>query len=211
MTPRFKQKPDDADMPAKPVQPELKICKWVEGKLSLPRDVRSKWLTDEVRAPDWRTVLKEFDRVFGAEEASAAGAAPASTVAESEDFDWAKVFPGDKPTAEALLATDGSFKLSWDKDVELIWSEEKLYVHAVENINVDSTSPFLTYGAGTWLSAEKAKVYVKDFPEKCLPLELENGDASKVVIEDCYFERHSLTVPAKRVPVLSRRMDMIQT
>lgn len=48
-----------------PQVPALSICEVKGDSCTLPSDIRKKWLNDPVRSPEWRTLLREFDALFG--------------------------------------------------------------------------------------------------------------------------------------------------
>ena len=50
-------------MKAAPELPKLKMCTYDHSSntLSVPRDIRDRWLTDPVRSLDWKQVLRRFD------------------------------------------------------------------------------------------------------------------------------------------------------
>ncbi|CAK9097291.1 unnamed protein product [Durusdinium trenchii] len=84
---KFQASPDLSTQ-TKPREPVLKLCTMTDGHLTMPKDVREKWLSCPVRNPDWRQRLKNFDNVFAPVTNGEAGApAPMVTSKTSADLD----------------------------------------------------------------------------------------------------------------------------
>ena len=198
--PRYKQEADSESMPANPAEPELKLCSILNGCLCLPRDVRQEFLTDPVRAPEWRRMLLEFDRVFGTHAEPEASPAADGAGQAASSFEWSNVFPGEitdtQPWHEAF---DGKVKgkFQWcpeimaylvECDNDQVGEEGapkkwRLYVEAVENYTMVATEPALTYGAGGWLLEGRADQFITDNPQghKAVLCEFSSDDAPVVL------------------------------
>lgn len=167
-------------MPMNPVEPTLKLCSLLDGCLVLPRDVRTQFLTDPVRSPEWRKVVQEFDRCFAvAAPASAPPPAAANgSAAETSGgaFDWSQHFPNEPSTKSALQEKYGDKikgKCQWCPQltaylVDAGDSNEgdavkyMLFVEASEAYSIPVDEAFLTYGAGSWLLDAKVDTYVEE-------------------------------------------------
>ncbi|CAE6916132.1 unnamed protein product [Symbiodinium sp. CCMP2456] len=181
--PRFQENPNAAQIPQPPAVPVFKLCVYADGALALPRDVRGTYLSDPVRAPEWRQLLQEFDRSYANGTSPQTG--PTETGSETVDaaFDWSKVFPNETADPQSLKATDGAITFAMSSQVNFIVVEQKLYLEAVEDATLDAKSPLLTYGAGSWLTGERGKNQVKEFPDKSCRCEF-GDDTAKVVLEE---------------------------
>ena len=91
--PRYVPNPPEADRPIPAVMPTLAICVVSDNSLTVPPPIRQEFLTDPTRAPEWRTFLKRFDKMYGT-PASFAPAAAAIPVEESS-FNWERAFQDD--------------------------------------------------------------------------------------------------------------------
>ena len=213
-TPKYKAELDEDSVPTGPEPPSLKLCSLVDDCLVLPRDVRSEFLTDAVRAPEWRKVVQEFDRTFatGATPnpvqpvAAAANAGSVSTsAAATSAFDWGALFP-DEPREPANFHSKYeqsiTAKCAWCPEVQAFIvdtagenTEEQnrkpmLFLEAKENYEISQSEAFLTYGAGTWLMDSKATQWLNDqdgFPHKACLCEFKSDEAL-VLLEECSFK-----------------------
>ncbi|CAK9003618.1 unnamed protein product [Durusdinium trenchii] len=83
--PKYNPTPEETVGTAK--IPTLKICNMVNGHLSIPQEMRQKWLNDPIRNPDWRVRLHNFDSVFQpVSDANAAPRTAPTTSAENMDL-----------------------------------------------------------------------------------------------------------------------------
>ena len=180
--PKYKPQVDEDAMPAVPEQPSLKICTMVDDTLNLPRAVRSEWLGDPVRSPEWKKLLIEFDRAFaspgGPAEESSAVTEASEPAANAQPFDWAALFP-DEPRDAAAFHTkyrnSAVFQsAAWcpemclyvvDTSTESEECKPKLFLEAKNDYLLPSTEPILTYGAGQWLMDAKAETWLSDQDE----------------------------------------------
>lgn len=148
-----------------PRAPEMRVCKLDDRCLSIPRDIRDKWLVDPVRSPQWRDVLRKFDAVFAVSvpvNPEVAEAAVADEV-KVEEFDWGKIFPEAVTTEEELgkLKIETSFQLSVPGAHMNITDKKELYVLATsDEVTLPDNVWIIGYGAGMWLQDEKAKNFL---------------------------------------------------
>lgn len=178
--PRYKPEADLENMPAEPLEPELRLCTILDGCLCLPRDVRQEFLTDAVRSPEWRKMLQEFDRVFGTH--AEPEAAPVTDGQAPVAFDWQKAFPGEITDKDPWhVEFDGKVKgkFQWCPELmaylveceadqaseETVHKKFRLYVEALGDYTIAATDPALTYGAGSWLLEGKAEQFITDNPQ----------------------------------------------
>ena len=202
--PKYKPQLDEDAAPAVPEPPTLKICTMVDDTLNLPRAVRSEWLGDPVRSPEWKKLLVEFDRVFASsgdapEESSAVVAAAVEPDANAQPFDWASLFPDEPRDAAAFHAKYRNSAVfqsaAWcpevclyvvDTSTETEEHKPKLFLEGKNDYLLPSTEPILTYGAGQWLMDAKAETWLSDQDEskhKAVICEF-GDDLDKVVLED---------------------------
>lgn len=207
--PRYKAQMDDDAIPASPDLPDLRLRTIVDNLLVLPRDVRSEFLTDPIRAGEWRKILAEFDRTFanadagqGQEGTPAPATQPQPQGQAEAAFKWSELFP-----SEPTQATDFHAKYQSNIKGRCAWCPElqahivdtspdncepdqrekpMLFVEAKEDYVVSDSEPFLTYGAGTWLMDAKADqwfVEQEGHPHKAVWCTFQS-DQVLVVLED---------------------------
>ena len=80
-TPKYKPEVGEDEIPRTPEGPAFSLCRLVDGVLVLPRGCRQEWMTDAVRAPEWRKIVQEFGRHFST---PAAAKAPPQARSESQ-------------------------------------------------------------------------------------------------------------------------------
>ncbi len=179
--PRYKGELNEESVPTTPEAPQLSLCTIVDNVLVLPRDVRTEFLTDPIRAGEWRQLLGEFDRTFAAsgqgsgQDSSQAASAPPE--AEDGAFKWSDLFPEECKEAAAFhtkYQNNIKGKCAWCPELQVYivdTSQENteehdkkpmLFIEAKETYEIASNEPFLTYGAGTWLMDSKADQWLKD-------------------------------------------------
>lgn len=179
--PKYKADIDADNLPNPAELPELKICSFVDGALVLPRDIRAQFLTDTVRAPEWRKIIQEFDRCYGK-----------SVTAESEVVQSAgnesDATPGPvngpvalEPAEEAAgfhSRCDAKIKAKFSWSPELmaylveqnpsddtdVMAEYELYLEASADYTIGTDEPVLTYGAGSWLTDGKVENFLANAP-----------------------------------------------
>ena len=186
---KYKPEPEPEALPENPEDPTLRLCSLDGGVLILPRDVRSQFLTDPVRAPEWRGILQEFDRCYGSastesaeSEVIAAGDASAPTAEQglaamgvAAEFE----FPTET-TADWHARCDANVKakFNWCPEIsaylvpkpdqgddEMALEDFELYVEATAEYTIGKDEPFLTYGAGSWLQdAGKVDAFLENAP-----------------------------------------------
>ena len=160
--------------------------------------MRSEWLADPVRAPQWRKMLLEFDRTFGTRPDAAPviqSGAEAETTGRPVDLDWDQIFPGEPREAPAWHgAYDAKIKgkFQWCPELTgyLVGDADdvtKFFLEASENYELtgtESNEPLLTYGAGTWLQDAKVESYLDENPEGKGLLCTFNSDCCSVMLEE---------------------------
>lgn len=180
-TPRYCANPPAHELPVEPNEPTLQLCSLVDGCLVLPRDVRTEFLTDPVRSPEWRQVVQEFDRCFAvAAPAAAATAPPAAGGPEAAPgapaFDWSQHFanePGTKSAFQEKYSAKIKGKCQWCPQLtaylvdpgdsnEADAVKYMLFVEASEAYTIPVDEAFLTYGAGSWLLDAKVDTYLEE-------------------------------------------------
>lgn len=174
--PRYRPDLPEEEQPINAEAPELKLCTLIDECLVLPRDVRGEFLTDPVRAPEWRRILQEFDRTFG----SNAGPAPAPTsdqnTESAEAFSWANAFTGEPSQAAEFHSKYDAHvkgKCAWCPELVAYIVDEtpdnhegprnppKFFVEAKDDYIIPS-EPILVYGAGAWLMDARATQFLED-------------------------------------------------
>ena len=109
--------PDCPGLPDAMTPPALLARKEVERKLTIPSDVRQKFLGDPLRSAEWKKLLKSFEKLHGSTSAAPAPATPAtpatkepatSPAAEGADANpWKHIFEGEPRTLTDLVAKYG--------------------------------------------------------------------------------------------------------
>ncbi|CAK9032871.1 unnamed protein product, partial [Durusdinium trenchii] len=66
----------------------MKMCTMVNGHLSIPTEIRQRWLSDPMRNPDWRVRLSNFDSVF-APSSAPTNQTPPTPAPNAENVDLA--------------------------------------------------------------------------------------------------------------------------
>eukprot|EP00438_Fugacium_kawagutii_P027851 Skav201824 [mRNA] locus=scaffold1071:397086:402945:- [translate_table: standard] len=182
-TPRYQPQPPQHELPLDPAEPELKLCSLVDGCLVLPRDVRTEFMTDPVRAPEWRKVVQEFDRCFAvaapaaaAQESGAGDAAATASGGGNAGFDWSAYF-ANEPRAKAAFQEKYGDKIKgkcqWCPQLTAYLVDPgdssdgdavkyMLFVEASEAYTIPVDEAFLTYGAGSWLLDSKVDSYLEE-------------------------------------------------
>ena len=179
--PKYQAEPNPGDLPTGPAEPEFKLCSLVDGCLVLPRDVRTEFLTDPVRGPEWRKIVGEFDRCFAVaapRDAADAGPAASDEPANQQQagFSWESIFadePRDKASWHQKYDGQVKGKCQWcpqltaylveaPSDGEDETPKYMLFVEASEDYTIPKDDVFLAYGAGTWLLDGKADAYMEE-------------------------------------------------
>ena len=182
MLPRYKATPSD-ETPVAVSEPTFHVCSLENSKLTVPASVRSQWITDPIRAPEWRKLLTDFDRQWAEPQAAAQGtravqpaaATAAATSAATEtgelpptetkaQFDWGSIFPDAASTKTDLDQKFGAALHSFTVSAGLqgaIFEGPQLYLIATQDSEVNTTEPVFTYGAGSWLLDNKASTYLQ--------------------------------------------------
>lgn len=178
--PRYKAQAED-EQPVEVTEPSLQLCKVNEGVLTVPQDLRGRYLSDPVRAPEWRRLLSEFDARWSS-TGSGASSTPAkqpvtgagegdtvvveaSTAPCSDAFDWAAVYLGEPRKKEDMISTYGEGAHSFTINGTLmgvIVEGPKLFLVSSGQTSLSGDSPLLFFGAGSWLLDAKATSYAQD-------------------------------------------------
>lgn len=209
-TPKYKPEVGEDEIPRTPEGPAFSSCRLVDGVLVLPRDCRQEWMTDAVRAPEWRKIVQEFDRHFStpaaakappqarseSQPATAEGSGPASTPA----LDWQQLF-GPSLGASAFqqeYAGKIKGKFAWCPELTAYLVEPtpqaddddgmplyQLFLEASQDYSLATTDAFLTYGAGAWLTDSKADQFLENAPVNHRGVLCEfRSDDVRVVLEE---------------------------
>ena len=197
VAPRYRASPAQEEMPVSPERPTLEICQHQQGTLLLPRDIRQHFLQCPLWGPEWRDVLKDFDKAWSvnAEPVAAAATVAAAAVdpaaaagpAAAGSFDWAAVFSDEAKTVAAAQEKHGKalaeMTVTGTPGCTLMLLEDHaLFVCAQEAVSIDSSMAFLAHGAGTWLLGDKATKLKAEHPEKGFECKW-NSDEDLVVLE----------------------------
>ena len=210
-TPKYQAELPASEVEAPPAQPELQICSFVDNCLVLPRDVRTEFLSDPVRGPEWRKMIQEFDRCFASsaskdsnpvQSAAETDNQPGGSGNDGKSFDWISLFASEpRESAKWHEKYDGMVKAKcqWCPQLTayLVDTNDaaegdpvrfKLFVEASEAYTCPMTEPFLAYGAGTWILDAKAESYIDETPNgyKAVLCEF-TSDTAAVVLEACLF------------------------
>ena len=179
MQPRYKPTPED-DTPVIAERPTLSLCLEQDGALVIPPDIRSRYLADPTRSPEWRKLLQQFDRKWGDssddqatpprnqepspsdqhEPPSTSGAA--ST--EQASTEWASIFQGEPTDQDSLNSKYGAPAITFTISGTLtgvVVEGPKLFLVSSGDSTVGIDSPILCYGAGTWLLDARANTFIQ--------------------------------------------------
>ena len=178
--PKFKPNPVDEE-PIALETPEFLICSVDDRKqLTVPGNIRAQWIADPIRSREWKVLLQAFDQKWSAPEPNGTingnshstqptsptkSADPVDGTAAGDEFDWTKAFPGEPTTAQDLETKYGTAAHSFMLNTELqacIHEGPKLFLRGVADGEIDVDEPALTFGAGTWVLHQKAKVFKED-------------------------------------------------
>lgn len=172
--------------------PELHVCKVENDCLTIPSDLRAKYIACPIRAPEWRILLQRFDQSWGvggreqpvprpstqqpsSAQPSAAAAADAGAPErgdgdeelgdESPPPSWDSIFMDEPKTSEAFHQKygAGAHKFAIDNNVAGIVAEgPKLFMVASAEAEYETDVPILCFGAGVWLLDQKAERFLND-------------------------------------------------
>ncbi|CAK9109356.1 unnamed protein product [Durusdinium trenchii] len=163
--PRYKKDPSPEDLPQGASKPTLKICQVAEdsNKLILPKDIRHQFLSCPIWGQEWRDVLTNFDKSWGAPLAdtpSPSKPSPMKTETPSPikqegdaEYDWKSAFPGEPDMFEKLKEKVGGAENFTEvagptsTTTFIIAPGPSLYVHAKEPVKLPCNPlPFITHG-----------------------------------------------------------------
>lgn len=181
--PRYKRDFTD-DAPTTVTLPDFHVCKVENGNLTIPAEVRSRYVSCPIRGPEWRALLSKFDQAWcpnvqaqpsqDSPPRSAPTAAPAAEggdngVADGEGdgeaFDWGTIWSDEPKTQEAFQNKYGAgcHKFSLDTNLAAVVVEgPKLFVAATGDVEINNSTAALCFGAGTWVLDGKAVNYMQD-------------------------------------------------
>ena len=178
--------------------PTLKLCQLADNKLILPKDTRQLFLHDPVFAPEWREILNNFDKAWGAPLAGVSADANPSPVKsettsplkpkEDGSFAWGSSFSDACTSLEKLKEMCGedmtemagpSASVSF-----IVGPGPSLYVVGKEAVELrQEQGAIISHGAGSWLVGDKAKKHMATSPGKGLQCAWDN-DEVPVVLEE---------------------------
>ncbi|CAK9048134.1 Uncharacterized protein SCF082_LOCUS26856 [Durusdinium trenchii] len=172
--------PDSPGLPDTVTPPDLLVCKEVEGKLTIPSDVRQKFLGDPLRSAEWKKLLKSFEKLHGTASTppAAAPSTPATapaTPAGSPATDaspWKHIFEGEPRTLTDLVAKYGepsstiSAPGSSGFVIKVVEGPKFFLCAPVAGTFDCNEGPVLSHGAGSWLLDTKAEKMLQDNPDK---------------------------------------------
>jgi hypothetical protein len=164
--------PRPEDMPKSSAQPEFKVLRYdtTSGLLSIPIDVRRRYLEDPLRSPEWRDVLGKFDRIYNV---PATRLQRAPSAAEPQPINEGGPFK-DEPLAIAALETKYpktvvSFDLGnmpcFVTIVDDAGNFKCFIVCKDQECHVDRRAYLFSHGVGSWLQDEKASKFMKEAGE----------------------------------------------
>ena len=158
-------------------QPTFNACKVVDGHLQIPQETKNQWITDPIRASEWRKTLQDFDRKWGPHSPGTpqtpAPSTPATTCAPVEDqpapdppvTSWDEIFVGEPKNKQDLEAKygPGAHSFSVNNNVTgIIVEGPKLFFVGTAHAELDEKEGQLFFGAGTWLLDTKATTFAED-------------------------------------------------
>ena len=178
------------NLPEEISPPELLVCKQVDNTLTIPQDIRQRWLQDPVRSGEWKKLIQKFQQLHGSPSESTAGAAAAPATpavgtsgavtsppaadgqaADGEDL-WKNVFEGEPRKLEDLVTKYGepvaTFAAPGSSGFQIKVTEgPKFWLYAPVAGTFDCLEfPILAHGAGNWLLDSKAEKALTDTPDK---------------------------------------------
>ena len=183
---KFVAEPDAASVEAE-APPAMQLCKVLgdgaDQVLTLPSDVRQKWLADPSHAPEWRGLLRKFDAKHGAplpQQVAAVQAAQAasSDVAQAGDSGWGDIFKDSPKTINDLQKQYNKIAATF-----AVAEGSGLVCHIVEGPQIYVAAPtssesflasqmLLGHGGGIWLLEAKGakalkETWICDFDSGC--------------------------------------------
>lgn len=174
-------------MPIPEEKPDLLLCQLFDGKLTLPRDVRQHFLSDPVWRKEWKEILDQFDRQWGAAscaegEAEASGSSDVVMVNSTNPY-----MTGEPDTLEKLKEKYGTpiceVAITGTCATFLVFSGPMLFVAGTEACELNpQDGPLVVHGAGTWLIGDKADKFDQSNPKgiRCHWV----SDSVKVILEE---------------------------
>ena len=170
--------------------PKLHLCKWVaeagRDNLSLPDEIRKRWVDHPVYGEQWRNALKAFTK---ATKSLLAGTGqvplPADTADDeacaADEGDWAMMSEGD---IRAQHDIEKEFATEFPNIVFLVARSKKLF--AVARGGAGTIAPdknVFHHGVGDWTKPPNAeKLLTKDSEDKCQTFNI-SSDSEHCVLE----------------------------
>ena len=173
MVPAFKKSPAQEDLPKEVKVPELLLCKHADGRLTIPREIRSEFLGCPIHGPEWRELLVKFDKEWSPSSLGEASVQQTATnkteaAAESQPAAAASLVAGQSffPNGRCSTMPSGvlhqfpgpvsSVKFAITEGPGLWMIANEAYTWKKDAM------PLITHGAGVWLVDEKAKAAKDD-------------------------------------------------
>ena len=173
--PKFQPEPGPAEQVPEVEQPTFSACTVVDGHLQIPQEIKNQWITDPIRATEWRKTLQDFDRKWGPHASETpqtpVPSTPATTSAPVEDqpdpstTSWDDIYAGEPKSKQDLEAKygPGAHSFSVNNNVTgIIVEGPKLFLVGTAHAELDDQEGILFFGAGTWLLDTKATAFAED-------------------------------------------------
>lgn len=172
-----------------PVPPTLHLCTWVteDGKecLSLPDEIRNKWMEHAVFAEQWRAAIKAFTKATKTLLSSTGGvneAPPATEVgAATDEGDWAIA---SEENIRAQHDIEKEIATEFTNIVYLVSRSKKLFaVSRGGQGTIASDKHVFHHGVGDWTKPPNAeKLLTKETEDKCQTFCI-SSDGQQCVLE----------------------------
>ena len=197
--PRYRAEVPAEEIPARAEQPELLVCRVVDGKLILPRDLRQQFLSCPIFGQEWREILQKFDKDWGTEIPSDDPTTPpprgsnqgVESTPPNPERSGPVTMPNEPETLEKLKEKYGEIVCEMPvPDSSLVLALVTgpclfLVAKAASTFQARSAA-IIAHGAGSWLTADKATAYEAQNPGKGIPCSW-TDDQVQVVLEDCCY------------------------
>lgn len=155
------------NMPIEATQPELLLCEIQGSKLQIPLTIRQQYLNDPIRCPEWRAMLKEFDRKWATEvNPTDREAGERDQPGSDETFSWQTVYPDEPCTKSEMETKYGTSATSFAINDHLaghIVEGPRLFVVSSGEGEFGTEQPVICFGAGVWLLENKAEQLLQDW------------------------------------------------
>ena len=167
-----------ADVPSLPEitqVPELALCKIMEpDTLTIPSDIRQRFLRDPLRSKEWKVMLAEFDKKFEAATEGQSAVAPAPNASETNEAaagngaaqdPWAQIFADSPKELEKLeaMTVSATFPLGSGSMVCKVVEGPQFYICATTAAgSIGVQEALFLHGGGQWLLDSKAAKALQD-------------------------------------------------